>query len=351
MRTGGAASHSPASAHRRGGLGEEAEVKVIAGHGVPIKAWVDGVELEPKAEQQLKNTAALPFVYKHLAVMPDCHWGMGATVGSVVATERAIIPAAVGVDIGCGMIARQLPGVSLDAIYEARKAIRGAIERSVPHGRTDHGGAKDRGAWSSPPAISRLFWTNGDLGPRYARITEKHSRVGKWGDPLRHFGTLGTGNHFIEICGDEQDRVWVMLHSGSRGIGNRIGTHFIKLAQQECERWHVPLPDMNLAYLPEGTEHHDDYVEAVGWAQDYARLNRELMLALTLDALRETLGSHFGPAEGETVVNCHHNYVTKERHFGKHVFVTRKGAVRAREGDLGIIPGSMGTRSYIVEAV
>jgi tRNA-splicing ligase RtcB len=318
---------------------------------VPIKAWVDGVELEPKAEQQLRNTAALPFVYKHLAVMPDCHWGMGATVGSVVATERAIIPAAVGVDIGCGMVARQLPGVKLDAVYDARKAIRGAIERSIPHGRTDRGGTKDRGAWSSPPEISRRFWANTELDVGFSRIAEKHPRVGQWGDPLKHLGTLGTGNHFIEICGDEEDRVWVMLHSGSRGIGNRIGTHFIALAQQECERLHVGLPDRDLAYLPEGTEHHDDYVEAVGWAQDYARLNREVMLTLTLRALCNALGDHSSRAKGEIVVDCHHNYVAKERHFGRNVFVTRKGAVRARQGDLGIIPGSMGARSYIVEGL
>lgn len=326
-------------------------MKVITGHGVPIKAWVDGVELEPRAEEQLKNTTALPFVYKHLAVMPDCHWGLGATVGSVLATERAIIPAAVGVDIGCGMVARRLPGVSLDAVYEARKEIRSAIERSVPHGRSHDGGAKDRGAWRHPPALSGLLWKSSDLELGYARIGEKHPRVARWGDPLRHFGTLGTGNHFIEICADEEGCVWVMLHSGSRGIGNRIGTYFIALARQECERWHVPLPDVNLAYLPEGTEHHDDYVEAVGWAQEYARLNRELMLSLTLGALRESLGDHFEPAEDETVVNCHHNYVTQEHHFGRNVFVTRKGALRARAGDLGIVPGSMGARSYIVEGL
>jgi tRNA-splicing ligase RtcB len=326
-------------------------LRVIAGHRVPIKAWVDGVELEPKAEQQLENTAALPFVYKHLAVMPDCHWGMGATVGSVLATERAIIPAAVGVDIGCGMLARRLPGVKLDAVYEARKTIRGAIERAVPHGRTDQGGRSDRGAWSSAPDISRRLWARRKLDVGHARIAEKHPRVSGWGDPLRHLGTLGTGNHFVEICGDEEDRVWVMLHSGSRGIGNRIGTHFIDLARRECERWHVPLPDVNLAYLPEGTEHHDDYVEAVGWAQDYARLNREVMLTLTLGALSGAMGGDFGRIDGETVVDCHHNYVTREHHFGRNVFVTRKGAVRAREGDLGIIPGSMGARSYIVEGL
>ncbi len=326
-------------------------MRVITSERVPIKAWVDGVELEAKAEQQLKNMASLPFIYKHLAVMPDCHWGMGATVGSVLPTMGAIVPAAVGVDIGCGMIAQHLPGVSLDAVYKYRKEIRGTIEAAVPHGRTDNGGKLDRGAWSDPPDCVFPEWAC--LGAEFDRIISKHPRIGKWGDPVRHLGTLGSGNHFIEICGDEADRVWVMLHSGSRGIGNRVGTHFINLAKRECERWHVSLPDANLSFLPEGTEYHDDYVEAVGWAQNYASVNRQIMLGLTVEALYQGLHGHFELTreEAETAVDCHHNYVAKEHHFGKNIFVTRKGAVRARIGDLGIIPGSMGTASYIVEGL
>lgn len=326
-------------------------MRIIAGERVPIKAWVDGVELEAAAEQQLRNTASLPFIYKHLAVMPDCHWGMGATVGSVLPTVGAIVPAAVGVDIGCGMIAQRLPSVRLDSVYQHRKEIRAAIEAAVPHGRTDNGGKNDRGSWSDPPSCSSVAWER--MGFAFDQIVSKHPKIGKWGVPIRHLGTLGTGNHFIEICSDEADQVWVMLHSGSRGIGNRIGTHFIHLAKSECERWHVPLPDANLSFLPEGTEYHDDYVMAVGWAQSYASTNRQIMLHLTMESLRKILPDEM-PAiaeDVETAVDCHHNYVATEHHFGKNVYITRKGAVRARTGDLGIIPGSMGAQSYIVEGL
>ena len=309
------------------------------------------MELEAKAEQQLRNTASLPFIYKHLAVMPDCHWGEGSTVGSVLPTMGAIVPAAVGVDIGCGMIAHHLPGVKLDAVYEHRKEIYAAIEAAVPHGRTDNGGKNDKGSWSEPWNFLSTPWSQ--MKDEFDQIVAKHPRIGKWGDPVRHLGTLGTGNHFIEICGDENDRVWVMLHSGSRGIGNRVGTHFINLAKRECERWYVSLPDASLSFLPEGTEYRDDYVEAVGWAQNYASVNRQIILGLTVEALYRGLCGHFEltQEESETAVNCHHNYVAKEHHFGKNVFITRKGAVRARIGDLGIIPGSMGASSYIVEGL
>jgi len=276
---------------------------------------------------------------------------MGATIGSVVPTVGAIVPAAVGVDIGCGMIARHLPGARLDSVYEFRKAIRAAIEKAVPHGRTKQGGKDDRGSWADPPGFVAPLWSL--MRDGFDRIISKHPRIGKWGDPIRHLGTLGTGNHFIEICSDEADRVWIMLHSGSRGIGNRIGTHFINLAKKECERWHVPLPDADLSFLPEGTEVHDDYVEALNWAQDYARVNREILLSLTLNALFGILPeqrTRWQDDEG-MAVNCHHNYVAKENHFGKNIFVTRKGALRARVGDLGIIPGSMGAPSYIVEGL
>jgi tRNA-splicing ligase RtcB len=188
-----------------------------------------------------------------------------------------------------------------------------------------------------------------NMEKEFDRICEKHPEVRKWGSPMYQLGTLGGGNHFIEVCQDEDDTVWVMLHSGSRGIGNRIGSHFIRLAQNECEQWHVKLPNKDLAYLPEGTQYHDDYVMAVGWAQHYAKINRDIMLELTLSALSKKVG--YGVFADSVVVNCHHNYVQKENHFGKNVFVTRKGAVRARKGDLGIIPGSMGARSYIVEGL
>ena len=326
-------------------------MRVLTGkkQAVPVKAWVDGVELDHKAEIQLRETAQLPFIHKHLAVMPDAHWGMGSTVGSVIATKGAIIPAAVGVDIGCGMVARQLPGVSLDSIYEHRDKIFAGISDAVPHGRTDKGGPNDKGRWQDyiPSSTGRMW---GKMERGFDAICDKYPNIAKWGTPMYQLGTLGGGNHFIEVCSDENDCVWVMLHSGSRGIGNRIGSHFIKLAQGECEKWHVKLPNKDLAYLPEGTEYHDDYVEAVGWAQEYASDNRKIMMELVLDQIAIATGVSI-MVNGDTAINCHHNYVQKENHYGSNVFVTRKGAVRARVGDLGIIPGSMGTRSYIVEGL
>ena len=315
--------------------------QVIGVERVPIKAWVKGVPVEDAAAQQLKNVARLPFVFKHVAAMPDVHWGMGATVGSVIATKGAIIPAAVGVDIGCGMAAAMTSLTAAD-LPDTLAAMRSAIEAAVPHGRTDNGGKNDRGAWGEAgPGL------DGELAASLAAITAKYPKLERAATRApAHAGTLGTGNHFIEVCLDEADRVWVMLHSGSRGIGNAIGSRFIELAKAEMQRWFVNLPDADLAYLPEGSAHFDDYVEAVGWAQNYARANRELMMQATVAAMKASLGHAF--EAGVVAVNCHHNYVSREHHFGENVLVTRKGAVRAREGDLGIIPGSMGAKSFIV---
>ncbi|WP_437632030.1 RtcB family protein [Sorangium sp. So ce854] len=314
--------------------------------GVPIKAWTVGVPFEPGAEKQLRNLASLPFVHKWIAVMPDAHQGIGATVGSVVATHGAVIPAAVGVDIGCGMMAARTSLRAAD-LPDALRGLRTAIEAAVPHGRTDNGGKNDRGAWRSPPQAQADAWAA--LEPRYKQIVEKHPRLGR-GSAIEHLGTLGTGNHFIELCLDEEDRVWVMLHSGSRGVGNRVGSYFIELAKQEMRRFFINLPDENLAYLPDGTKHFHDYMQAVSWAQDFAAVNRELMMAQVVRALRES--GELPPFDANVeAVNCHHNYVAREHHYGKNVLVTRKGAVRARAGDLGIIPGSMGARSFIVRGL
>ena len=303
--------------------------------GVPIKHWTRGVQLEDAAHEQLRNVASLPFIHKHIAAMPDVHWGMGATIGSVIPTKGAIIPAAVGVDIGCGMMAVQTTLTSSD-LPDSLSSVRSAIEAAVPHGRTHNGGANDRGAWSDVPDDIADVWAS-EFAKSYDTITEKHPKALARNN-ARHLGTLGTGNHFIEVCLDEDDRVWAMLHSGSRGCGNRIGTYFIQRAKKEMERWFIRLPDKDLAYLVEGSELFGDYVEAVGWAQRYAMRNREAMMAAVLRAM----GSELPPFDTTDVaVNCHHNYVTKERHFGANVWVTRKGAVRARDGDLGIIPGSM----------
>jgi tRNA-splicing ligase RtcB (3'-phosphate/5'-hydroxy nucleic acid ligase) len=313
------------------------------GNGVPIKAWIHGVPVEEAALQQLRNIAQLPFLYRWVAAMPDVHFGIGATVGSVIASKKAIIPAAVGVDIGCGMMATRTTLRASD-LPDGLAKIRSRIEAAVPHGRTSKGGKNDHGAWRRPPQQIQAAWA--PLASRYQAIVSKHPRVGK-GNDLNQLGTLGSGNHFIELCLDESDSVWIMLHSGSRGVGNRIGSYFIELAKQEALKTNLNLPDINLAWLDEGSRYFDDYIEAVQWAQDFAATNRELMMASVLRALAE--GDDLPPFQADLeVVNCHHNYVAVEEHFGEEVFVTRKGAVRAREDDLGIIPGSMGARSFIV---
>ncbi|HEY5935232.1 MAG TPA: RtcB family protein, partial [Kofleriaceae bacterium] len=305
------------------------------------KAWTRGVDIEAQARKQLENLAKLPIIYRHVAVMPDVHFGIGATVGSVVPTEGAIIPAAVGVDIGCGMMAVET-SLTANLLPDNLKSLRSAIEKAVPHGRTENGRKGDRGSWHRVPGSTAEAWKA--LSPEYATLVDKHPKLGQ-GNDVNQLGTLGTGNHFIEVCLDERDKVWFMLHSGSRGVGNRIGSFFIELAKRDMQRHVKDLPDRDLSYLTEGTEHFDDYVMAVDWAQRYAMTNRTLMMDAVVAAARAELP----PFElGELAVNCHHNYVTKEHHFGKEVFVTRKGAVRARLGDLGIIPGSMGARSFIV---
>ena len=314
---------------------------LIQTDGVPIKAWTRGVDIEAQARKQLENLAKLPIIYRHVAVMPDVHFGIGATVGSVVPTEGAIIPAAVGVDIGCGMMAVETT-LTASLLPDSLKSLRTAIEKAVPHGRTENGRKGDRGSWSRVPTSTTEAWKT--LSPVYATLVDKHAKLGQ-GNDVNQLGTLGTGNHFIEVCLDERDKVWFMLHSGSRGVGNRIGSFFIELAKRDMQHHVKDLPDRDLSYLREGTEHFDDYVMAVDWAQRYAMTNRTLMMDAVIAAARAELP----PFElGELAVNCHHNYVTKEHHFGKEVFVTRKGAVRARLGDLGIIPGSMGERSFIV---
>ncbi len=307
----------------------------------PIKLWARGVPVEPEAREQLIKMARMPFIYRHLAVMPDVHVGKGSTVGSVIPTLHAVIPAAVGVDVGCGMMAAKTTLTASDLPDQLGK-LRTAIEKAVPHGRTP--GRNDRGAWGErPPANVDAAWAR--LAPRFARITDKYPRLARTNHRV-HLGTLGTGNHFIEVCLDESQAVWLMLHSGSRGVGNAIGSHFIALAKEDTVRAGVDLPDHDLAYFEEGSRHFDDYVQAVEWAQDYARLNREVMMENVVQAVRSVIARPF--AAHVEAVNCHHNYVSRERHFGRDVLVTRKGAVRAGRGELGIIPGSMGARSYIV---
>ncbi len=310
--------------------------------GVPIHAWVDGVAFDPGAEQQLRRLAEIPVVWPFVAVMPDVHVGKGATVGSVVPTRAAILPAAVGVDIGCGMIAQRTTLRASD-LPDSLAELRSAIEARIPHGRSP--GARDKGSWHDIPKAVEKIWRS-SLKEDFQTLCDKHPKIAK-GNSFVHLGTLGTGNHFVEVCLDETDSVWVMLHSGSRGVGNLIGQYFIEKAREEALRLDRRLPDKDLAWLDRGTAVFDDYVSAVSWAQRFAKESRALMLEAAIGALRAW--GKLPPFETlDIAVNCHHNYVAEETHFGEKLLVTRKGAVRAGVGDLGIIPGSMGTRSYIV---
>ena len=298
----------------------------------PVKIWTD--EVSPQALEQMRKVASLPFIHKHVAGMPDIHLGKGATIGSVIATTDAIIPAAVGVDIGCGMNAVQLTLKATD-LPDNLLPIRHSIEKVIPLGAgKEHKEAQLSG---NSPVVSGL-----------QRILEKHPNIIQRGSRdkfVRQMGSLGSGNHFIELCLDEHDNVWVMLHSGSRGIGNQIGQYFIQLARKDMERQQIHLPDRDLGYLKEGSDFFDDYVEAVAWAQNYALLNREHMMNTILVVLRK----HLKPFTiMDEAINCHHNFVEQELHDGQQVWVTRKGAIRARNSELGIIPGSMGAKSYII---
>jgi len=316
-------------------------VKLVINKGKPVKIWTN--DIDENAIGQLENISRMPFIHKHVAAMPDVHWGMGATIGSVIPSKGAVIPAAVGVDLGCGMMAVQT-SLLANHLPDNLHTLRCDIEQAVPHGRTNNGGKNDRGGWSNLPDSVQHRWQ--PLASRYDEIISKHPKA-KGMNNANHMGTLGTGNHFIEVCLDENDRVWVMLHSGSRGAGNKIGSYFIEKAKREMERYHITnyLPDKDLSYFVEHTEVFDDYCNAVMWAQDFAEENRKAMMQSVLKVMHQ----HFGDFEiDETAINCHHNYIAKERHYGENVIVTRKGAIRAREGDMGIIPGSMGAKSFIV---
>lgn len=303
----------------------------------PIKNWAVGIE--DQALSQAKNLARLPFIAGNgVALMPDAHAGKGSTVGSVIATEKAIIPAAVGVDIGCGMNAVRLSLKASD-LPDSLTAIRHQIERDVPLGA---GGAHQKQRILPGMTEHQRRAIEGTL---YGEVSSA-SREKFCKKAAPQLGTLGSGNHFIELCIDENQDVWIMLHSGSRGIGNMIGTYFIEKAKRRMEQYFIHLPDGDLAYLPEDTDDFNDYVVAVEWAQNYALENRRVMMEAVIAALRQNIPVEFSITQ--EAINCHHNYVARENHFGRNLWVTRKGAIRAREGDLGIIPGSMGQRSYIV---
>jgi tRNA-splicing ligase RtcB len=311
-----------------------------------VKSWTRGVTFDENAKQQVLNMAGLPFIHSHIAIMPDVHLGKGATIGSVIPTKGAIVPAAVGVDLGCGMMAVKTSLMASD-LPESLINLRHEIEKNVPHGRSanyQHG--RDKGSWNNLPEDVMQAWL--PLDRQFNDLCEKHPFL-KNTNNKQHLGTLGTGNHFIELCLDENQDVWVMLHSGSRGVGNKIGSEFIERAKKDMERWFIHLPDKDLAYIPEGSQHFKDYVEAVGWAQNFAKVNRQVMMQRTLAAMQKMIAKPF-TAHLEAV-NCHHNYISHEHHFGSDVWVTRKGAVSAQKGEMGIIPGSMGAKSFIVRGL
>ncbi len=258
----------------------------VAG-GVPVKMWTHGVPVEAEARRQLANAARLPIVFRHIAAMPDVHLGIGATVGSVIPTLKAIIPAAVGVDIGCGMMACKT-SLRAEDLPVNLGPLRSAIERAVPHGRSP--GSRDPGAWSKVPGAVDSAWAQ--LEPEFTELCRDYPKLAKTNNRV-HLGTLGTGNHFIEVCLDEAGGVWFMLHSGSRGVGNAIGTMFIELAKQDAMRNDVHLPDRDLAYFEEGSRHFGDYVRAVGWAQKYARINREVMMRRVIEAAKSVIHKTF----------------------------------------------------------
>ncbi|RYG79037.1 RtcB family protein [Yimella sp. RIT 621] len=297
------------------------------------RLWNWASILENNTREQAELTASMPFIFPHLALMPDAHLGRGATVGSVIPTQAAIIPAAVGVDIGCGMIAVRAQFTKADMAGDLSK-LRKQIERSIP---LSAGGVNRKISREHTQArVEELAAMATDAGFDPAKY------AGKWDLQL---GSLGSGNHFIEVSLDEQDRVWLFLHSGSRGVGNKIASNHIKVAQQLAQKWWISLPDNDLAYLVEGTDEFWAYIRELRWAQHYALLNREEMMDRVITQLEYWMGV---PVQQQERINCHHNYTEQETHFGKQVWLSRKGAINAEAGRPGLIPGSMGTASYVV---
>ncbi len=298
-----------------------------------LKSWAS--ILDAKAEAQAVTTSAMPFVFPHVALMPDAHLGLGATVGSVIPTLRAVMPAAVGVDIGCGMIAVKTQFAASDLKSDLR-GLRESIERAIP---TSAGVNNKKIVSTAEPRVAFLT----ELAAK--RGFDPAQYAGNWALQL---GTLGSGNHFIEVSLDETDAVWLFLHSGSRGVGNKIAQHHITVAQRLMEKWWISLPDPDLAYLVEGTPEFGRYIDELTWAQQFALLNREEMMDRVVRQVAEWMGT---PVQETERINCHHNFTQKENHFGKDVWLSRKGAISARDGEMGLIPGSMGTASYVVEGL
>lgn len=324
---------------------------VIKGDLVNVKMWTKHVPVESAAIDQLRSITSLPFVFKHVAAMPDVHVGTGSTVGTVMATTAAVIPAAVGVDIGCGMIACRI-SLKAEDLPDNLHRLRTEIETMVPVGFDEHTTERlnGKGHQNTRTVLNNQYKP---LKTGLDDIIQRHPAIDKMVKDAHkkahtQLGSLGGGNHFIELCLDENNDVWIMLHSGSRGIGNVIGRYFIELAQKDMAANNINLPNKDLAYLVEGSQYYQDYVDAVDWAQQYAKRNRDAMLDLVITAMTRFLPTFKVTKEA---INSHHNYISEEEHFGENVIITRKGAVDAHKGVLGIIPGSMGAKSFIVEGL
>lgn len=320
-------------------------MKVLTDSKFPVKMWTDGVPVEADAKKQLLMAANMPFIFKHIAVMPDVHVGSGSTVGCVIPSINAVAPATVGVDIGCGMIAAR-SDLKREQFVGYEEKLFNLIHAAVPTGRSDNGGRNDTGSWQGTiPNAVQVAW-GGMLFEEFEKLIANEPRINH-PRPLGQLGTLGTGNHFIELSEDEEGFVWIALHSGSRGPGNRIGSVYTSIAKELCAKWFIELPQAELAFLPRDTAEFYWYCEAVKWAQRYAMINRKLML----NTVKEVIAGLFSHPTWTKEINCHHNYISWERHFGQNIMVVRKGAVKASEGTLGFIPGSMGARSFVVEGL
>ena len=322
----------------------------LEGDNVPIKMWTKYVPVESEAINQLKDIAKLPFIFKHVAVMPDVHVGTGSTIGTVIATKGVTLPAATGVDLGCGMLAVKT-SLKMEDFPSNLHQLRNEIEHMVPVGMDDHSSSLHKKGHQGTTKLLNNHFTQ--LESRLSEIIKKHPAIDKMvhnaaEKSYRQIGSLGGGNHFIELCIATDKSIWIMLHSGSRGIGNAIGRYFIDIAKKEMESNQIELPNKDLAYLKEGSQYYSDYLEAVHWAQDYAKRNREVMLELVITAMTR----HLPPFKcDKEIIQSHHNYISEEVHFGENVIITRKGAVDAHTGKLGIIPSSMGGKSFIVEGL
>jgi len=313
-----------------------------------VKHWTEGVPIEDEVWNQMEDINKLPFVVG-TAIMPDAHVGIGCSIGSVVVTKGAIVPSIVGVDIGCGMAALNTH-LNYHMIKLDFEKVKENIEKVIPHGFTRKRKVRDKGTWGNVPDFIQKIW-NEELKDDFDYLCGKYKKIRQHITNVNQLGTLGTGNHFIELSKDEDNNMWIVIHSGSRGIGNKMARVFQDIAKKECRKWMSDIPNPDLAFLPEGSEYFYDYIKVVKWAQKYAKLNRQIMMQRVMDVFFDMFEVQPVKMKMDNMIDCHHNFTDRENHNKQNVLVTRKGAIRARKGDLGIIPGSMGACSYIVEGL